>query len=111
MNAGNRDFLNPLSVQMINLVNDFVDADGPALEVLKVEEEAGIEQRDRVKRMRAERNEDRVEQCLADLRGAAERNENVIPPMLECARSYCTLFEMRDALEKVYGAFREPVFF
>jgi methylmalonyl-CoA mutase N-terminal domain/subunit len=35
----------------------------------------------------------------------------VIGPMLDCARVYCTLYEIRHALERVYGAYREPVFF
>jgi hypothetical protein len=26
-------------------------------------------------------------------------------------RAYCTLFEIRHALQSVYGSFREPVFF
>ena len=45
------------------------------------------------------------------LRTAAEQDHNVIGPMLDCARAYCTLFEIRSALERVYGAYREPVFF
>ena len=39
------------------------------------------------------------------------RDENTIPAMLDCARAYCTLFEIRHVLEEVYGAYREPVFF
>ena len=35
----------------------------------------------------------------------------VIGPMLDCARAYCTLYEIRNALERVWGAYREPVFF
>jgi len=31
--------------------------------------------------------------------------------MLDCARADCTLYEIRHALERVYGAYREPVFF
>jgi methylmalonyl-CoA mutase N-terminal domain/subunit len=31
--------------------------------------------------------------------------------MLDCARSYCTLYEIRQVLERVYGAYHEPVFF
>jgi methylmalonyl-CoA mutase N-terminal domain/subunit len=31
--------------------------------------------------------------------------------MLECVRAYCTLYEIRYAMEKVFGAYREPVFF
>jgi methylmalonyl-CoA mutase N-terminal domain/subunit len=48
---------------------------------------------------------------LETLKQAALREENVIGPMLDCARAYCTLFEIRHALEAVYGAYREPVFF
>ena len=52
-----------------------------------------------------------MERTLQALRTAAEADRNVIGPMLDCARAYCTLFEIRSALERVYGAYREPVFF
>jgi methylmalonyl-CoA mutase N-terminal domain/subunit len=35
----------------------------------------------------------------------------VIEPMLACVRAYCTLYEIRHALEQVHGAYKEPVFF
>jgi methylmalonyl-CoA mutase N-terminal domain/subunit len=41
----------------------------------------------------------------------ARQDRNLIPPMLDCARACCTLNEIREALERVYGAYREPVFF
>jgi methylmalonyl-CoA mutase N-terminal domain/subunit len=31
--------------------------------------------------------------------------------MLDCARAYCTLYEIRHVLEDTYGNYREPVFF
>jgi len=31
--------------------------------------------------------------------------------VLDTARAYCTLYEIRAALESVFGAYREPVFF
>jgi methylmalonyl-CoA mutase N-terminal domain/subunit len=62
-------------------------------------------------RLRAERDQAQVEQRLAALREAAEQDRNVMGPMLDCARAYCTLFEIRHALERVFGAYREPVFF
>jgi len=34
-----------------------------------------------------------------------------MPAMLDCARAYCTLFEIRHVLEEIYGNYREPVFF
>jgi methylmalonyl-CoA mutase N-terminal domain/subunit len=48
---------------------------------------------------------------LDALRTAARGKENVVPFILECARAYCTLYEIRAALEDVFGAYREPVFF
>jgi methylmalonyl-CoA mutase N-terminal domain/subunit len=92
-------------------VNDFMDDDGHELEILKVTDAADATQKDRLSGLRAGRDDSRVEECLTDLRQAAEREENVIPFMLDCARSYCTLYEIRYALEEVYGAYREPVFF
>ncbi len=92
-------------------VNEFVEEDDDALEVLRVSDEPAEVQRRRLTQLRARRDAREVEQGLRALRTAAERDENVIPAMLDCARTYCTLFEIRHALEEVYGAYREPVFF
>ncbi len=92
-------------------VNEFVEEDQEELEILKVSEEAGVIQHQRLAAMKSRRDNDQVDRCLRTLRESAERDENLIPPMLDCARSYCTLFEIRHALEQVYGAYREPIFF
>ena len=42
---------------------------------------------------------------------AAAEDRNIIPAMLDCARAYCTLYEIRHVLEEIYGSYREPVFF
>ena len=92
-------------------VNDFlVESDQP-VEILKVSDQADVTQRRRLQQLRQRRDDAAVERALAELAGAAEREENVIPAMLNCARAYCTLYEIRHALERVYGAYREPVFF
>jgi methylmalonyl-CoA mutase N-terminal domain/subunit len=92
-------------------VNEFTDTDERELEILKVSEAADATQRDRLRELRSRRNAALVEKSLEALHDAADRGENVIPPMLDCAREFCTLFEIRHALERVYGAYREPVFF
>jgi methylmalonyl-CoA mutase N-terminal domain/subunit len=92
-------------------VNDFlVERDHP-VEILKVSDQADATQRQRLRALRRRRDQGAVERALAELTGAAERDENVIPAMLDCARAYCTLYEIRHAMERVYGAYREPVFF
>jgi methylmalonyl-CoA mutase N-terminal domain/subunit len=92
-------------------VNEFIDQDGAELEILKVSEAADQTQRDRLAALRARRDDEEAEARLAALKQVAERDENVIPAILDCARSYCTLYEIRHALELVYGSYREPVFF
>ena len=93
-------------------VNDFV-TDDPELkiELLKISEETEREQRTRMAQMRRTRDNALVEKRLAALRAAAASDENLMPFILECARSYCTLYEIRAAMESVFGAYREPVFF
>jgi len=92
-------------------VNAFENEGDPPVEILRIGQSADDTQRRRLERLRGTRDQGRVEACLTELRAAAERDDNVIPAMLDCARAYCTLFEIRHALEEVYGAYREPVFF
>ena len=92
-------------------VNEFVEEDEPPVEILRIGEEADRAQRARLARLRAERDAGGAARSLEALETAAAANRNVIPAMLECARAYCTLFEIREVLERVYGAYREPVFF
>jgi methylmalonyl-CoA mutase, N-terminal domain len=93
-------------------VNEFLGGnDDAAIEILKVGDEAARTQDERLARLRDERDDARVEATLERLRQAARDEENVVEPMLDCVRAYCTLFEIRHALQSVYGSFREPVFF
>jgi len=92
-------------------MNDYVSEDDHPVAILKVSTDAEDLQRRRLARLRAERDETLAGERLEALRQAALADRNVIGPMLDCARAYCTLFEIRHALEGVYGAYREPVFF
>ncbi len=92
-------------------VNEFVTENDHPVEILKISNDAEAGQRQRLARLREQRDAALVEQRLAALRAAAEHDANVLPPMLDCARADCTLFEIRHALERVWGAYREPVFF
>ena len=93
-------------------VNEFVtDEPELAIPVLKVGEHADREQRERLAKLRATRDNALVRQRLDALKSAAATDANLIPYILDCARAYCTLYEIRHAMEAVFGAYREPVFF
>ncbi len=92
-------------------VNEFV-TDEPELTIplLKIGD-TEKEQRERLAGVRATRDNALAERRLNELRDAAKSNANTMPYILDAARAYCTLYEIRAALEDVFGAYREPVFF
>jgi methylmalonyl-CoA mutase, N-terminal domain len=93
-------------------VNQFT-VEGEELEIplLKIGQEAEDRQRQRMAEMREARDQAEVDRTLAALQEAARGEQNVIPAMLDAVRAYATLYEIRYALEEVYGAYQEPVFF
>jgi methylmalonyl-CoA mutase N-terminal domain/subunit len=93
-------------------VNDFVTEE-PELSIplLRIGDEAAKEQTEKLSKLRATRDNALCTQRLQALREAAAGRQNVVPFILDCARAYCTLYEIRAAMEDVFGAYREPVFF
>src|SRR3954451_5566964 len=92
-------------------VNDFVEEAEAPVEILKVGDQAERTQRERMAQLRATRDASVVSRRLEGLRQAAAEDRNIIPAMLDCARAYCTLYEIRHVLEDIYGSYRHPVFF
>jgi methylmalonyl-CoA mutase N-terminal domain/subunit len=89
-------------------VNEFVDPDDEPIEVLKIGPEIERSQVEAVGRLRQERDDARAQEALRVLRAAAaEESENLIPPMIDCARAYCTEGEIVDALREVFGEYTE----
>jgi methylmalonyl-CoA mutase N-terminal domain/subunit len=81
------------------------------IDTLRIPPEIEEKQRVRMARLRAERDPSRVQETLAALEAAARSDANLVDPILDCARAYCTLYEIREAMERVFGTFKEPVFF
>jgi methylmalonyl-CoA mutase N-terminal domain/subunit len=93
-------------------VNEFtVEGEELQIPLLKITEEAELRQRERMAAMRQRRDQAQVDAALERLKEAARGSENVIPPMLDAVRAYATLYEIRAAMEEVFGAYQEPVFF
>jgi methylmalonyl-CoA mutase N-terminal domain/subunit len=93
-------------------VNDFEEGnDDSYIDILKITDAPERRQRERLAALRAKRDQKRVDETLNRLREAARNDENVIEPMLEAVRAYATLYEIRRAMEDVFGAYREPLFF
>jgi methylmalonyl-CoA mutase N-terminal domain/subunit len=92
-------------------VNDFVTEEQPPLDILVIDEAVQQRQCERLRKLRDERNAALVERSLSNLKRAAEGTENLMPPILDCVRSYATLGEISDALRVVFGEYQEPSIF
>jgi methylmalonyl-CoA mutase N-terminal domain/subunit len=93
-------------------VNAFHDGgEKVEIETLRIDPQVENRQRERMARLREERDAEAVQRTLSALTEAARTGENLVPRILDCARAYCTLYEIRFAMEEVFGAYREPVFF
>jgi methylmalonyl-CoA mutase N-terminal domain/subunit len=93
-------------------VNDFEEGNNDSdIDILKITDAPELHQRKRLAELRGKRDQKRVDETLERLRQAARNDENVIDPMLDCVRADATLYEIRHAMEDVFGAYREPIFF
>jgi methylmalonyl-CoA mutase, N-terminal domain len=79
--------------------------------LLRIDDTATSEQAARLGALRANRDTARAERALARLTETAATTQNVLPAIIDAAKADCTLYEIRSAMEKVFGAYREPVFF
>jgi methylmalonyl-CoA mutase N-terminal domain/subunit len=93
-------------------VNGYVLDDEQPIEILRIDPALERKQIDRVRAVRAGRDGLAVENALAKLKlAAADPGQNLMPPLIECARALCTEGEMIEALQTVFGTYAEsPVF-
>src|SRR5215475_3220213 len=92
-------------------VNDYVMEDEPPIEILLIDESVTERQIERLRHVRATRDNARVQTTLKALcQAATSSSVNVMPFILECVRAYATLGEICDELRGVYGVYEEPTF-
>jgi methylmalonyl-CoA mutase N-terminal domain/subunit len=88
-------------------VNRFQSEAGPAVPLLKIDEQLERAQIERVRALRARRDAQATESNLNRLEEAAKTNENLLPLILECVESYATVGEISNRLRRVWGEYRE----
>jgi len=77
------------------------------IECFKVEE--GVQEKviGRLHRLKSERDNDRVDQCLQALKREVRAGHNTVPALIECARAYATIGEMCRVLGSEWGLYQE----
>ena len=94
--------------QVVVGVNQFVTKDEDLPEILEVGTEAEEKQKERLRILRQERDNQKISQVLDKVRRVADSDENIMPVLIEAAKAYATVGEISDALRDVFGEYREP---
>ncbi len=79
------------------------------IELLRIDPKVEEEQVAGLKKLRRERNNDKVKQVLNMVHDAADKNQNLMPTIIEAVKAYATLGEITDVLKKVYGEYKELI--
>lgn len=86
-------------------VNKFTQKEESFGDVFNIDESIRTIQVDKLKKLKAERNNRAVEEALTALRKAAEGNENLMPFILLAVEEYATLGEIANCLREVFGEY------
>jgi methylmalonyl-CoA mutase N-terminal domain/subunit len=99
--------------QIIVGVNKYVmpQDEKAKVNILRVDPEVQRRQIERLKRVRAERDNRAVKRALERLEEAARSRENTMPYILEAVKAYASVGEIMEVLKKVHGTYREPASF
>ncbi len=92
-------------------VNKYSMEEKKSIEYLKIDPEVERRQIARVQETKRTRNNNRVQDCLADLKKAAQGSDNLMPLILAAVKEYATLQEICDIFREVFGTYRDPGMF
>jgi methylmalonyl-CoA mutase N-terminal domain/subunit len=92
-------------------VNRYEVLDDEPIEILRIDPALERKQVERVKTTRGARDSQAAEAALTALKQAASGEQNLMDPLLDCARAHVTEGEIVESLQTVFGTYTEtPVF-
>ncbi len=94
--------------QVVVGVNKFVTDEELNIELLEIDEGVERKQIERLRKLKRERNNEKVKQSLDKVRKVARSDENIMPVLIEAVKTYATVGEISDVLRGVFGDYREP---
>jgi methylmalonyl-CoA mutase N-terminal domain/subunit len=81
------------------------DQSGEEIELYRLDPAAERRQVERTARVRAERDGEAARAALATVRGVAQGEDNLLPPMRKALAAGCTIGEICDALREEFGTY------
>jgi methylmalonyl-CoA mutase N-terminal domain/subunit len=91
-------------------VNDYtVEEKECPIELLRVNPKAEAEQLIGLQKLKRERDNRKVKEALEKLHYAAQKDENLMPIMIEAVKAYATIGEITEVLKQAYGEYEELI--
>jgi methylmalonyl-CoA mutase N-terminal domain/subunit len=66
---------------------------------------------EKLKRLKATRDNQYVQICLEKITAVAKTKENILPHIYEAVKAYASVGEIIDAMKKVFGVYQEDSIF
>jgi methylmalonyl-CoA mutase N-terminal domain/subunit len=92
-------------------VNKYETDQNPNIPLLRVDEEVQRKKIADLQKVKAERDAVKVKGCLDAVRKASTSGGNLMPPIIEAAKAYCTQQEICDVLRETMGTYTDPAEF
>lgn len=93
-------------------VNEFVEDDEQIeIPLLTIPPEVEIEQKQRLADIRQSRDQQAVDESIAEIKDAAMGDKNLMPVFIKAAHNYVSLGEMVAELKEVFGTYEEVAVF
>ena len=91
-------------------VNDYtIEEPECPIELLRVDPKVEKEQVDNLEKLKRQRDNRKVKQMLEKLHYSAEKDENLMPIMIDAVKAYTTIGEITEVLRQVYGEYKELI--
>ena len=90
-------------------INDYVLEKENPIELLRIDPKVGDEQLFRLQKLKGKRDNRKVKDALEKLHYAVEKDENLMPLIIDAVKVYTTLGEITEVLRKVYGEYKELI--
>ncbi|MFN8285489.1 MAG: methylmalonyl-CoA mutase family protein [Chitinophagales bacterium] len=87
-------------------VNQFIEQYEAKTEILRIDDSIRKLQSEKLKALRARRNNAAVNAALQKVKEAAKGDANIMPPVIEAVEAYATLGEIADVLRGLYGEYK-----
>lgn len=87
-------------------INQFVEKEAIPTGLLRIDDSIRKVQSEKLARLRAKRNNDKVQECLNRIKQAAKAESNIMPYVVDAVESYATLGEIADSLRTIYGEYQ-----